>query len=296
MPRIAGALAMLLTAVTCIGFNIARYPMVSEMVAESGGLAPLRQAGQPTAVEQSSVAFESAAAPESAAEAESEPMVAAAAPGASRKGTAHRMRFGSTVREPISRWPADPGEDAFAERAEIAAFGAADWEPGDPGALRRPRAEPTSKPQPPEAERDIESARGPSRAPATGVPANVVDGPAQGPTEISPSKRDASRSVVRSVSLVRAPWKGPTKTRESNPLILERPLVAVRPSSPASDMAAAAELAASERRLAVAEASSGRTSVRPLPPVDQVWNVPGANREPLLPDDVITIYPTTGVE
>jgi hypothetical protein len=36
MPRIAAALAVLLTVVTCIGFNIAQYPQVRQQVASAG--------------------------------------------------------------------------------------------------------------------------------------------------------------------------------------------------------------------------------------------------------------------
>ena len=67
MPRIAASLAVLLTAVTCIGFNTARYPAVWQMVAASGGAAQSDRSDGPAAAPQS----ESLAQPE--AEVESAP-------------------------------------------------------------------------------------------------------------------------------------------------------------------------------------------------------------------------------
>ena len=60
MPRIAAALAVLLTVVTCIGFNTARYPMVWDMVAGSGDLTQSRQSEESAAFSQSTAAPQSA--------------------------------------------------------------------------------------------------------------------------------------------------------------------------------------------------------------------------------------------
>jgi hypothetical protein len=62
MPRIASALTVLLTLVTCIGFNIARYPVVWEMAAPEG-FSQAQQLGQSTAAPQSAVAASSSAIP-----------------------------------------------------------------------------------------------------------------------------------------------------------------------------------------------------------------------------------------
>ena len=72
MPRIAAALAVFLTAVTCIGFNTARYPVVWEMVASSEGLPKAQESELPAAVPQSIAASQSAALPQSAPARESQ--------------------------------------------------------------------------------------------------------------------------------------------------------------------------------------------------------------------------------
>ena len=59
MPRIAAALAVLLTVVTCIGFNTARYPVVWEMVAASDGFTRSPQSEQPEAAPQPEAAVQS---------------------------------------------------------------------------------------------------------------------------------------------------------------------------------------------------------------------------------------------
>jgi hypothetical protein len=66
MPRIAASLAVLLTAVTCIGFNTARYPAVWQMVAGGDGLAQSDRSDDPAAAPQSESLAQSAAEAESA--------------------------------------------------------------------------------------------------------------------------------------------------------------------------------------------------------------------------------------
>jgi len=65
MPRIAAALAVFLTAVTCIGFNTARYPVVWEMVASSEGSAGSQGSELPAADPQSASASQPATSPQS---------------------------------------------------------------------------------------------------------------------------------------------------------------------------------------------------------------------------------------
>ena len=76
MPKIAAALAVFLTVVTCIGYNSARYPVVWEMVALSDGFTRSRQS-EP-----------SAPFPESTDPPQSEGLATAASPG----GTAPRRQ------------------------------------------------------------------------------------------------------------------------------------------------------------------------------------------------------------
>jgi hypothetical protein len=58
MPRIAASLAVLLTAVTCIGFNTARYPAVWRMLTLSEGAGAADRSDDPTASTQSVAAAE----------------------------------------------------------------------------------------------------------------------------------------------------------------------------------------------------------------------------------------------
>lgn len=53
MPRIAASLAVLLTAVTCIGFNTARYPAVWQMLAPADGMARSDRSDDPATSPQS---------------------------------------------------------------------------------------------------------------------------------------------------------------------------------------------------------------------------------------------------
>jgi hypothetical protein len=66
MPKIAASLAVLLTAVTCIGFNTARYPVVWEMLAEGDELTQSDRPDDPAAASQSEGLASSAADAESA--------------------------------------------------------------------------------------------------------------------------------------------------------------------------------------------------------------------------------------
>jgi hypothetical protein len=71
MPRIAASLAVLLTAVTCIGFNTARYPAVWRMVAGGDGLAQSDRSDDPAAALPSPAAPQSESLAQSPASAES---------------------------------------------------------------------------------------------------------------------------------------------------------------------------------------------------------------------------------
>lgn len=70
MPKIAAALAVLLTVVTCIGFNIAQYPQVREKAA-SAGISLSVESEEPASAPESSAASPTADAPVSASSSQS---------------------------------------------------------------------------------------------------------------------------------------------------------------------------------------------------------------------------------
>ena len=112
MPKIAAALAVFFTIVTCIGFNIARYPGVWEMAALCEHFS------------QSDESAESATAPQSAAVAESQATVESGSLSESARDSHRTAARGSTIVEPISVYPADTGEGsspAWSEGAPVAA-------------------------------------------------------------------------------------------------------------------------------------------------------------------------------
>jgi hypothetical protein len=228
MPRIASALAVLLTLVTCIGFNIARYPVVWEMAAPEG----FSQASQPepsTAAPQSAVAASSSAIPnltlalKSATAAGCETPEAPAADLPPSRDLAETTYWPSAPQTPVAVGPPAMDESFSSESNEQASPGGQDRWLG-----HRAHDEPAT--------------------------------------------REARRTSIP-----------------------ERPLVAVAPPEPAVDPGARPRFESRDGPAAVACAYGRCLTVRRLPPLDQVWNLPRADDQPPRSRDAILIYPAAGM-
>ncbi|MFH1266101.1 MAG: hypothetical protein ABIK89_10265 [Planctomycetota bacterium] len=140
MPRIAAALAVFLTVVTCIGFNTARYPVVWEMLAARDALSQSRKAEEPAGSTQP------AAAPQSASFTESRPGANSTAFWESSAESAETTSWESATVEPISAYSsdtayaADPAEGSSPGPTEGAPIVVDDYAPIDSIAMREPPA------------------------------------------------------------------------------------------------------------------------------------------------------------
>ncbi|MFH1918658.1 MAG: hypothetical protein ABIP48_02050 [Planctomycetota bacterium] len=328
MPRIAAALAVFLTVVTCIGFNTARYPMVWEMVAARDGLSQSREADEPAGSTQP------AAAPQSASFTESRPGANSTAFWESSAESAETTSWESATVEPISAYSsdtayaADPAEGSSRGPTEGAPIVVDDYAPIDSIAMREPPASAgaafdpvapgNSVSRPTATKRRLENNSGtvpvfpqgkwdcpPPKPGRTDSLEETTASPVGKPVEASAAKKYASSAFDAAESPIgNAAYStehAEEKEEATNTAWNDKPdspstLVPVKPPNagqggfPARD----AETSLGASAVAGAGVRKGTSSTKRLPPVDAVSSAAGANHWPPRPADSIPIYPTTG--
>jgi hypothetical protein len=283
MPRIAAALAALLIAVTCIGFNTVRYPVVWDMAALVEGGPRLHAPEESETAGQSIVASLSAPASKSASIAQSS---RAPDPEATARGEwdpPETTAWEPSVAEPIAVYSSDPDEPSATGWGDDAPIATTDDAPAD---WPEPRAEWENS-----SDRGVDAPEDRSRSYAGE------------PIEAQPSARYASSPWEQTASPGAAMEEGPVAvgTDDSDPqatLVPVRPAVVTDAGLPAGEGEPPSRRSAeSENPSGVADADDRQRAgqVRRLPPVDQVHTIPAAEGRPPRPSQSVPIYPTTGV-
>ncbi len=285
MPRIAAALASLLIAVTCIGFNTVRYPAVWEMAAMVEGGPRLHAPEESEAAGQSIVASLSAPASKSESVAQSSRASEPAATTLSEWNTPETTAWEPSVAKPIAVYSSDLDEASTPGWSEGAPIGGADGEPTD-WAETRPERE------------DFSDRRADARDDGTrsygGAP---IEAPRSAKYASSPLEASASGSIPMEEEPV---GSGTDDPDPHPPLVPVKPAVAANAGSPIGQGEPESGGWAdgeSENRSAVAGADDRQQAgpVRRLPPVDQVHSIPASESRPRHPSQRVPIYPTTGV-
>jgi len=316
MPRIAAALAVFLTVVTCIGFNTARYPVVWEMLAARDALSQSREADEPAGSTQPT------AAPQSASFTESRPGANSTAFWESSAESAKTTSWESATVEPISAYSsdtayaADPAEGASPGPTEGAPIVVDDYPPIDSVAMQEPPASAGAAFDPIAPGNSVSRPTATKRPDTSGAPEDPLPGrtdtseettasPVGKPVEASAAKKyassafDAAESPIGNAaySTEHAEEKEEvTNTPRNDEPDSDGTLVPVKPANagqggfPARD----AETSLGASAVAGAGVRKGTSSTKRLPPVDAVSSAPGANHWPSRPADSIPIYPTTG--
>ncbi len=317
MPRMAASLAVFLTVVTCIGFNISQYPVVWKEVAASEDLCLSPSSAKSTAAGRQEMASQSALAAEPAA---------APSP-AVRRSAASRPRHAASV-EPIPVYSGGAGEEPSQGWIEGEPVVAGDGEQdGQLGSWERPQGAGLNI-----GPGDEESASAASASTNWPTPQGPSDNPAAAKSLSQNRKWGARRSAqghpqpsptggsLRSTPATQPPRRGfgigskntapasasaagpasspaegavtfPPETEGAGQALLERPLVAVSNALPRG-AAPAGELSEDRPSRSPQHGGSG---VRRLPPVDHVESA-AAGIQSFLADDAIPIYPTTSAQ
>jgi len=277
MPRIAAALAVFLTVVTCIGFNTARYPVVWEMVAASNGSSQSHES------DQSVVSPQSAAASQSATVAGPQTTEEWGSGWDSNREPAETMPRESTQAEPICALAAGRREDSPPGWAEGAPIEDADYGPGDFTASPEPPADANPEREPAEPQSDV-------------GPPSPVEVPAS--AKYASSAFDTSAPLPNSSASSVDDAEDTSDAARTDEPDVPSTLVPVEPRDKGHDASGTCDAGSTEGPLTVAQAgnSNGVSKLRRLPSVDQVSTIPEADNQDSLPDDPIPIYPTTGIE
>jgi len=285
MPRIAAALAALLIAVACIGFNTVRYPVVWEMAAMVEGGPRLHAPEESEAAGQSIVASLSAPASKSASVAQSSRASEPAATTLSEWDSPETTAWEPSVAEPIAVYSSDLDEASTPGWSEDAPIGGADGEPTD-WAETRPEREDSS-------DRRVDAWEDGSRS--------YSGEPIEAPRSAKYASSGLEASVSPNVPMEEEPVGSGTDDPDPPPsLVPVKPAVAgkaglpIGEGEPASGGSAEVE---SGNRSGVAGADDRQQSgpVRRLPPVDQVHTMPASKNRARRPSQSVPIYPTTGV-
>lgn len=329
MPKIAAALAVFLTVVTCIGYNTARYPAVWEMVALSDGFTRSRRSEPPAPF------------PESADSPQSEALATAASPGesaprwqsdwssreesetASESSAARPSPAYARHHNGSSSHTEDDSSRANASSSDANEHSGYPYDGSSGGSEDRepPRAEDG------DAEKDKPADRVASGQKQKGAPKGArndaqgsqfaVDpvAPLQGST---PSGREDEHSGAGASDVAgesRGDTQGSSAARtaadstgstdpapegsagESTAVAAAgSTLVPIQPAGPDGHGCEPPGGASPDGALVAVDSgdSTSTRRVERLPPVDQVATLPGAR--PLGPHDALPVYPSTGVE
>ena len=315
MPRIAASCAVLLTAVTCIGFNTARYPVVWEMVAGSECLAQSDPSDEPTATPQS------AAVPQSEDLAESETSWQSDWP--SHDDPSDSDDWESTTVEP------SPAYASYEEGDDGSRYGDDD-ERAEQVAMREPWEQTASEP-----ERDASRSGFDPVAPQHGLTTggasyddygqHVSDsGPAESPDDEAPPGDEATayedagdgwadepveaQAPARYASYASGSYgHSPDQIPASPGAAIANgdgaeggepvPQTNLTPLKPAPTEEGGDETLAGRPRGDTYSPTDRRGSeVIPLPPVDEVSTLAGSQAPPASSEDAIPIYPSTRVD
>ena len=280
MPRIAAALAVVITLAICIGFNTVRYPVVLEMVAQAHQLPPSDKADQPEPTRQSPTFSES----DTTRRPDAVGVRLRAFESPDNDDLAGRF---STAVDPIPFDPVpDPRRSDFPEATRPMMGGAAPA-PGDPiRPLASPREAIVWNPLAHRADSPVSSKL--KRA----VESPTAGYVRSGPVEAAPS----SKYGFGPAATTRPEPPGPESDR-SAALIGRRPLVPVE-TSPQAGRARKKKRATPDPpvdfRWGGNESDHRGTKVERLPAIDTPSEIRQRLAGPTTPGNRIPIYPSTG--
>jgi len=292
MPRIAAALAVVATVGFCIGFNVARYPVVFEMARSGDRVAPSEEPAESTAFPQVAHAGQSdrITEPATTTQAPTEPTAEPSA------GTGWEPYGGSTAGEPIAAYPGDAeadGSSGWTDGAPVVA--AISGQPAD--ASSPTSAESPEPPEPPgfAAMPDDQPARvdSPPAAAGSPYPEEVIGYPTSEPIEVLPSMKYGSSAADPPVE---AAAEEPVESHATEATDAGRALVPVIIPEEARQLGDSPDVRIAANPQGPGEQFATDAAVQRLPPIDEVWTDPAAGEAPLLQEDPIPIYPTTGIE
>lgn len=300
MPRFAAALAVFLTAVTCIGFNTARYPAVWDMVASNAGRAKTQQPEEPAEAAQSVAVSQSTASPQSAPARDSQVRAEPAAEASGeRRGVTDESRGVSEESSPA--WT--EGGPIMTPDCEHAGTSVAHSHVTPNGQSMRPSAREaplTSRADVPECPAREELFQESPDANAFSRQAECVGGPSGGEQRRRDFRALNAASPVEQAE-DRPGREADAQTGGSDQSDRQTALVPVAPPDSSRHAAATRSVDPGDDSSPVARAGdAGRARrVRRLPAVDQVAdNKPPSGPTPVAPrpGDPIPVYPTTGIQ